>query len=102
MDVVEDEVSIFAMPKKFVSKFQHIKDLIIHFLSAQQYRITNKHKKLVKNSNHHHMSRWGSAHFNCFLCQQSKTEWELQAGGIAKILLKYTYPVIFNKYVVPK
>ena len=55
MAVVQDEVSICAVPNKYGSQYQLIKDLIPHFKSTQQDRISNNQKKLVENRNQHHI-----------------------------------------------
>ena len=51
MDVIQDEVSIRAVPNKFGFQSQKIKDLISRFESAQQDMISNKHKNMEENSN---------------------------------------------------
>ena len=65
MAVVQDEVSIRAVPKKYLSKYQLIRELINHFKSFQQDSIYDNQKKLVENSNKNHISRWECAYL-CF------------------------------------
>ena len=55
MDAVQDEVYILAVPNKYGSYSRLIKDLIIHFESAEQDGISNNHKKMVENSNRYHI-----------------------------------------------
>ena len=77
MAVIQDEISIRAMPNKYGSHYRQIKDLIYKFESAQQDRISNKQKNLVENSNQHHISRQACAHLHCELGHQPYTEWEM-------------------------
>ena len=70
MAVIQYEVSIHAVPKKYGSQSRHIKDLISNFESAQQDRISNKQKKLVENSNQHQISLWECSHLHCTLGHQ--------------------------------
>ena len=102
MAVIQFEVSIHAVYNKCGSQSRQIKDLITKFEYAQQDRISNKQKKLIENSNQNKISRWSYYHIHCKLGHQSYTEWEIQPACSAKILFKYNYPVIFNKYGVPK
>ena len=102
MSVIQNEVSIRSVPNKYDSQSRQIKDLVTQFESAQQDRISDKQKNLVENSNQNHIFLWSSAHIPCFLDHKSYTEWELQSACITRILLKYTYPVIFREYGVPK
>ena len=102
MTVIQDEVSIRAVPNKYGSQYQQIKDLISKFEFPQQYRISNKQKKLVENSNHNHISWWTCAHLHYELGHHSYTEWEMKSTCCTRILLKYTHLAIFNKYGVLK
>ena len=96
MDVIQNELSTPYVTNKYGSQYRYIKDLIINFEYTQQYRISNKQKKLVESNNKHHISRWACAHLHCQLGQQSYTDWEIQYACIARIILKYTYPVILR------
>ena len=102
MDVIQNEVFIFAVPNKYGSQALQIKEIITQFKYALHDRISNKQKNLVDNINQHQIFQWESAHLQCFIGQQSYTEWELQSACKSRILLKYIYPVIFKEYEVPK
>ena len=47
MAVIQNEVSIRALPNTYGSQSQQIKDLIAQFESTQQDRISNKQNKMV-------------------------------------------------------
>ena len=96
MVVIQDEVSIQVIPNKYGSQSRHIKDLITQFESAQQDTISNKQKNLAENRNQHQILRWESAHIHCQLGHLSYNDWELQSACSARIILKYSYPVIFK------
>ena len=102
MDFVKDEVSIHAVPNKYGSQYRLIKDLITHFESAQQDRISNNQKKLLENSNQNQILRRSCAHLRFQIGNQSYTEWGLQSECITRIILKNIHPVIFQEYGVPK
>ena len=51
MAIIQDEVSIRAVTNKYGSHSRQIKYIITQFEYSQQYRIYNKHKKLVENIN---------------------------------------------------
>ena len=53
MYVIQYEVSIRTLPKKYGSQSQLIKGLTTHLESAQQVRISNNQKNMVENSNQH-------------------------------------------------
>ena len=102
MSVVQDDVSICAMPNKYAPQSQLIKDLINHFEPAQKDRIQNNQKNMAEERNQHQILLWACAHLHYFIGRQSYTERELQYVCISMILLKTTYPVIFQEYGVPK
>ena len=102
MAVIQYEVSIRNVPNKYGSQSRLIKDLITHFESAQQDRISNNQKKMVGDSNQHQMFWWVCANICFQILHQSYTEWELQSTCIARTLSETTHPVIFQEYGVPK
>ena len=102
MSSLKDEVSIRYAPKKYGSQYRLIKDLITHFESTPKDRISNNQRKLVENSNQHHILRWACAHLRFQFGNQSYNGWELQSTCINRILLKSTHPVISQEYVVPQ
>ena len=55
-----------------------------------------KQNNLAENSNQHQIFWWESDNLHFFIGHHSYTDWELPSACIARILLKYTYPVIFN------
>ena len=48
---IQYEVSISAIPNKYVSQHLHTKELITQFEPAQQDRISNKQNNLAENRN---------------------------------------------------
>ena len=80
MFVIQDEVSIHIVPKKYGSQSRLIKDLITHFESAQQDKISNNQKKLTEDSNQHNILRWACDHLFSQIGHQSYTDWELQSA----------------------
>ena len=74
MAIIQDEVCIRTLPKKYGSQSRHIKDLISKFESAQKYKISNKQNNMVENSNQNHIFQWEFAHIHCNLFHQSYTE----------------------------
>ena len=74
MSVIQNEVSIRALPNTYGSQSQQIKDLIAQFESTQQDRISNEQKNLVENINQHQISRSECDHLQCQLGNQSYTE----------------------------
>ena len=102
MNIIQDEVYIHTMTNRYGYQYQLINDLINHFESAQQYRISNNQKNLVEKSNHHQISRWACAHLRVKIGHQSYAKWELQYECISRILLKTIHPVIFQEHGFPK
>ena len=94
MSVIQDEVSIRAVPNKYGTQSWLIKDLIAHFESALQDKISNNQKKLVENSNHNQIFQRACANIRFQMLHQSYTEWELPYACIARILLKTAHQVI--------
>ena len=102
MAVVQYEVSISVVPKKYGSQSRQIKDPTTQFETAQQDRISNKQKNMAENRNWHKIFLMVCAHIHFQLGHQSNTECEIQSACISRILLKTTYLVIFQEYGVPK
>ena len=98
MTVVQDEVSIHTMPKKYGSQSRLIKDLVTQFESSQQDRIYNNQKNLVEKTNHHHISWLACAHLHIQIGHQSYTEWELQSACISRVIKKTIHPFFPQEY----
>ena len=74
MDVIQNEVSIFAVPNKCGSQPRQTKDLITQFEYAQQDGISNKQKKMVENRNQHQILLWAFDHLWFQILHQEYTE----------------------------
>ena len=96
MAVIQDEVCIRAVPKKYGSQYRKIKDLIFKFESVQQYIISKKQKKMIENSNQNQISCciFDLIHFKPE--HQSNTDWEMKYSCCDGIIFNFSFLAIAN------